>query len=37
MHILEILLFFALLAAVTGAIAVGVKTLMAFFHRNGNP
>lgn len=37
MHILEVLLFFALLAAVTAAIAAGVKTLMAFFHRNGDP
>jgi hypothetical protein len=35
MHIIEILVFFALLAAVTGAIAAGIKALMAFFHRNG--
>ncbi len=36
MHIIEVLVFFALLAALTGAIAMGVKTLMAFFHRNGH-
>jgi hypothetical protein len=35
--LLEVLLFFCLLAALTGAIAMGIKTLAAFFRRNGNP
>lgn len=37
MHIIEVLLFFALLAALTGAIAAGIKALMTFFRRNGHP
>jgi len=36
MHILEVLLFFALLAALTGAIVMGIKTLLALFRRNGH-
>jgi hypothetical protein len=37
MHVIEVFLFFALLAALTGAIAMGIKTVLAFFRRNGNP
>jgi hypothetical protein len=37
MHVIEVLLFFCLLAALTGAIAAGIKALLAFFRRNGNP
>ena len=37
MHVIEVLLFFGLLAALTGAIAAGVKALMAYLGRNNNP
>lgn len=37
MHILEVLIFFALLAALTGAIAAGIKALVAFFRRSSKP
>jgi hypothetical protein len=37
MHILEVLVFFALLAALTGAIAAGIKALLALFRRDGTP
>jgi hypothetical protein len=36
LHILEVVLFFGLLASVTGGILIAIKFALSFIGRNGN-